>query len=132
MFQVSVEYMLNLFFVPLIAGMVWYHICIYLYLFFMITFKFPAQLVGGFTLSDLLDKPRSQVSSLLPLGTCLQILSRIGFSIPTARRFPSNVAASYCLRRRLSLLVGLFLHIKRSLLSFWCQRYSIGLSLIHI
>ena len=48
-----------------------------------------------FTLSDLLDKPWSQVvSSLLPPGTCLQFLSRIGFSIPTARRFPSNVANS--------------------------------------
>ena len=29
-------------------------------------FHFPAQLLGGFTLSDLLDKPWSQVSSLLP------------------------------------------------------------------
>ena len=47
---------------------------------------FPAQLVGGFTLSDHLDKPWSQVSSLPP-GMCLQFLSRIGFSIPTARRF---------------------------------------------
>ena len=45
-----------------------------------------------FALSDLLDKPWSQVSSLLPPGTCLQFLSRIGFSIPTARRFSSNVA----------------------------------------
>ena len=52
---------------------------------------FPAQLVGGFTLSDLLHKPWSQVSSLPP-GACLKFLSRIGFSIPTARRFPSNVA----------------------------------------
>ena len=33
-------------------------------------FYFPAQLVGGFTLSDLLDKPWSQVSSLLPPRTC--------------------------------------------------------------
>ena len=50
-------------------------------------FFFPAQLFGGFTLSDLLDKPWSQVPSLLPPGTCLPFLSRIGFSIPTARRF---------------------------------------------
>ena len=57
-------------------------------------FYFPAQLVGGFTLSDLLDKPWSQVSSLLPPGTYLQFLSRIGLSIPTARRFSSNVANS--------------------------------------
>ena len=39
-------------------------------LFFkIITFNSPAQLVGGFTLSDLLDKPWSQVSSLLHPGT---------------------------------------------------------------
>ena len=38
--------------------------------------------------SQLLDKPWSQVWSLLPPGACLQILSRIGFSDPpTARRF---------------------------------------------
>ena len=34
-------------------------------------FYFPAQLVGGFTLSNLLDKPWAQVSSLLPPGACL-------------------------------------------------------------
>ena len=67
------------------------------FLFLNHHFHFPAQLVfiGGFTLSDLLDKPWSQVSSsLLPPGTCLQLLSRIGFSVPTARRFLSNVANS--------------------------------------
>ena len=32
---------------------------------------------------SLLDKPWSQVSTLLPPGTCLYFLSRIGFSIPT-------------------------------------------------
>ena len=36
---------------------------------------------------QLLDKPWSQVSSLLPPRSCLQFLSRIGFSNPTARRF---------------------------------------------
>ena len=36
---------------------------------------------------QLLDKPWVQVSSLLPPGSCLQFLSRIGFSNPTARRF---------------------------------------------
>ena len=46
-----------------------------------------------FALSSLLlGKPWSQVSSLLPPGTCLYFLSRIGLSIPTARRFLSNVA----------------------------------------
>ena len=43
---------------------------------------------------QLLDELWSQVSSLLPPGTCLQFLSRIGFSIPTARRLSSNVANS--------------------------------------
>ena len=43
---------------------------------------------------QLLDKLLSQVSSLLPPGACLQFLSRIGFSIPTARRLSSNVANS--------------------------------------
>ena len=33
------------------------------------------------------DKPWSQVLSPLPPGSCLQFLSRIGFSNPTARRF---------------------------------------------
>ena len=33
------------------------------------------------------QKPWSQVSFLLPPGSCLQFLSRIGFSSPTARRF---------------------------------------------
>ena len=47
--------------------------------------------VGGFTLSDNLDKPWSRVSSLFPPGVCLHLVSRIGFSIPTARRFSSNV-----------------------------------------
>ena len=66
-------------------------------------FYFPAQFVGGFTLSDLPDKPWSQVSSLLPPGTCLQFLSHIGFSIPTARPFSSNVANSRSRAFRLSI-----------------------------
>ena len=73
-------------------------------------FHFPAQLVGGFTLSDLLDKPWSQVSSLLPPGTCLQFLSRIGFSIPTARRFHRMLLA-----RALALSANQFLCKKKSL-----------------
>ena len=35
---------------------------------------------------QLLNKPWSQVSSLLPPGPCLRFLSRIGFNSPTARR----------------------------------------------
>ena len=69
-------------------------------------FYFPAQLVGGVTLSDLLDKPWSQVSSLLPPGTCLQFLSRIGFGIPTARRFSSNVAISRSRAFRKTIFYG--------------------------
>ena len=78
------------------------HTGIWLYFFVLFCFDsifdhhlhFPAQLVGGFTLSNLLDKSWSQVSSPLPSGTCLHFLSRIGFSIPSARRFSSNVANS--------------------------------------
>ena len=57
-------------------------------------FYFPTQRLRGFALSDISDKPWSRASSLLPPGTCLRFLSRIGFSIPTARRFSSSVASS--------------------------------------
>ena len=70
------------------------HFVFCFFLFFYHHFYFPAQLVGSFTLSDLLDKPWSQVSSLLPPGTCLQFLSHIGFSIPAVCRFSSNVPNS--------------------------------------
>ena len=40
-------------------------------------FYFPAQLVDGFVLSDLLDKPWSQVSSLLPPVYAFQFLSHV-------------------------------------------------------
>ena len=58
-----------------------YKLCRHLFFlfFFCLTFTF-----------QLLDKLWSQVSSLLPPGTCLQFLSRIGFGIPTARRLSSN------------------------------------------
>ena len=56
---------------------------VFLFFVFRLTFSF-----------QLLDKLRSQVSSLLPPGTCLQFLSCAGFSIPTARRFSSIVANS--------------------------------------
>ena len=82
------------FFLLFIYLFIYLFITRYYYYYFYHHFCFPAQLVGGFTLSDLLDKPWSQVSSLFPTGTCLQFLSRIGFSIPTARRFSSNVANS--------------------------------------
>ena len=43
---------------------------------------------------QLLNKPWSQVSSLLPPGSRLQFLLRMSFSNPTARRFSSSVANS--------------------------------------
>ena len=43
---------------------------------------------------QLLGKPWSQVSSRLPPGSCLQFLSCIVFSNPTARHFSSSVANS--------------------------------------
>ena len=66
------------------------------FIFLIITFTFQpnSYLVGGFTLGDLLDKPWSQVSSLLPPGTCLYFLSRIRLSIATVSRLSSNVANS--------------------------------------
>ena len=57
----------------------------YFFSFFLFSHTFTFQL---------LDKSWSQVSSLLPPGSCLQFLSRIGFSNPTARRFSSSVAHS--------------------------------------
>ena len=52
----------------------------------------PNSLEVLFTLSGLLGKPWSQVSTRLPPGTCF--LSLVGFSIPTARRFSSSIAIS--------------------------------------
>ena len=85
----------------------------FLNLLFFHHFFFPAQLVGVFTFSDLQDKRWSQVSSLLAPGTCIQFLSRIGFRIPTASRFSSNVVRSrsrafrysFCYARKKSLWV---------------------------
>ena len=51
---------------------------------------------------QLLDKPWSQVSSLLPPGSCLQFLSRIGFSNPTARRFFIALCASQLVHKKKS------------------------------
>ena len=48
-----------------------YNMMNYLLLLCLFFFYFQAQLVGGLTLSDLLDKPWTQVSSPLPPGKCL-------------------------------------------------------------
>ena len=45
-------------------------------------YYFQAQLVGGFTLSDLRNKPWSQVSSLLPPGTWLHLYRAQGSAFP--------------------------------------------------
>ena len=52
-----------------------------LFIYFFVSFVFLHT-----STFQLLDKPWSQVSSLLLPGSCLQFLSRIGFSNPTARR----------------------------------------------
>ena len=57
-----------------------------------------------------LDKPWSQASSLLPPGSCLQFLSRIGFSTPTARRFYHRVLLTHAL----ALSASQFVHKKKS------------------
>ena len=67
-------------------------------LFLVVTFTFQPNLWEVLcTFGDLLDKPWSQVSSLLRPGTCLCFLSRKGFSIPTARRFSSNAVHTHAL-----------------------------------
>ena len=69
--------------------------CAFMYhIYFYNHSDIPAQLVGGFTIRVLLDKPWSQVSSLFPPRYVPSFLSRIRFTIPTARRFSSNVASS--------------------------------------
>ena len=59
---------------------------------------------------QLLDKPWSQVSSLLPPSSCLQFLSRIGFSNPTARRMFHRVWLTHAL----ALSASQFVHEKKS------------------
>ena len=45
-------------------------------------FYSPAQPAQGFTRNDLLDKPWSQVSSLLPPGTCIRFNRALGSAFP--------------------------------------------------
>ena len=62
--------------------LVYRYIYIYLYIFFTLL------------LSSFWTRRGSQVSPLLPPGSCLQFLSRLGFSNPSARDFSSSVASS--------------------------------------
>ena len=66
-----------------------------------------------FTL-QLLGMPWSQVSSLLPPGSCLQLLSRIGFSNPTARRFFIQCCQLTLSRFPQALSASQFVHQKKS------------------
>ena len=59
---------------------------------------------------QVLDKPWSQVSPLPPPGSCLQFLSRIGFSNPTARRY----FIEWFLTRAPALSASQFVHKKKS------------------
>ena len=78
-------------------------------------FYSPAQLTRGFPLSDLLHKPWSQVSSLLPAGTCIHIsiahrVQHSHFSSIYVRRFASHHGNSR------SRAFGLSIFVRKSLL----------------
>ena len=73
---------------------------------------------------QLLDKPWSQVSSLLPPGSCLQFLSRIRFSNPTARRFFHRMMLTHAL----ALSASQFVHKKKSQ-RIYTSMHSSGLEL---
>ena len=67
----------------------------YSYCLCTITFIFQLNSLEVFTLANLLDKPWSQASSLLPPGACLYFYrASMGCSIPTARRFSSKCCAT--------------------------------------
>ena len=71
----------------------------FFYYYFRHQFYFPAYLAGGSTLSDLfLDKPWSQVSSLVPPDTYLTfIVHMVQHSHSTVRRFSWSVAHTHAL-----------------------------------
>ena len=71
-----------------------------------------------------LDKPWSQVSSLLPPGSCLQFFSRIEFSNPTARRFFHRVLLTH----DFALSASQFVH-KKKYQRVYTSMHSAGLEL---
>ena len=77
-----------------------------------------------FLLSSFWTKPWSQVSSLLPPGSCFQFLSRIGFSNPTARQFFHRVLLTHAP----ALSACQFVHKKKSL-RIYTRMHSAGLEL---
>ena len=99
--------------------------CIYFVFFFLSFlsfflnhhFSFRAQLVGGFTLSDLLDKPWSQLSSLLPPGTCLQFYRAYRSAFPLLVDFHRML-----LTHALALSANQLLCKKKSLPTSMCTR----------
>ena len=70
-----------------------YHRCtVYTTFFFM--FSFFIFVFSRFYFSSFWTSCGLRCRPFSPPGTCLQFLSRIGFSVPTARRLSSNVANS--------------------------------------
>ena len=90
-----------------------YYIPLPLFYFFSHTFAF-----------QLLDKPWSQVSTLLPPSSCLQFLPRIGFSNPTARRLFIE-----CCSLTLSRFPQFNLCRRKSPTEFFTSMHSAGLEL---
>ena len=88
----------------------------YFFIFFSHTFTF-----------QLLDMPWSQVSSLLPPGSCLQFLLRIGFSNPTARPLFHRMMLTHAL----ALSASQFVHEKKSQ-RIYASMHSAGLELMKL
>ena len=78
---------------------------------------------------QLLDKPWSQVSSLLPPGSCLQFLSPTGFSNPTAHC--SSIFYRVLLTHALALFASQFVHKKKSQ-RIYTSMHSAGLELMKL
>ena len=77
-----------------LSATVLFVICVCVFFF---QFYFPARLVVGITLCDLLDNPRSQLSSLLP-SVRVSLLSRTGLSVFTFPRFTCYLVCIYLVR----------------------------------
>ena len=90
-----------------------------------IRFSFLFSFLHTFTF-ELLVKPWTQVSSLLLPGSCLQFLSRIGFSNPTARRL--FIEGPVLLTHALALSACQFVHKKKSQ-RIYTSKHSAGLEL---
>ena len=114
---VGVEHIPRIFRVPKMKN---YNSSMYL----TITRKMTSTKFFGKHLTKLLDKPWSHVSSFLPPGSCLQLVSRRGFSNPTARRFFHRVSLTHAL----ALSASQFVHKKKSR-RIYTTMHSAGLEL---